>query len=555
MEKFEVNPDHAQLVEETDSTYRIYHPNLGKFDIAKSALEQDTHGFIKNLKPQKMADGGKVKKMAFGTDSEDLTKDPEMLGADMAQPDLFSGAVRTPMGDEQKTELALSPLQKEYNLIVKGGITQDPSSFITDPNTPPENYDPVALQMARQNLAAKDEEQKTVGAVIKTAANQRQQDLADLGFQTPAEQAAPAPIPEAPKQPEAVPQPAATMPAAPDAPKTPEEKEIDNAILGLKKFDDAYTSIKKDFALRSSEIEAKYKAKPEEVTKTLGEIGNKVLGAISLMLGGISQGILKTPTNPAMDVINRSIEKQLAKEKMNMEREDNELRRLYERYGNEAQAIAARRSDYLTAIKIKMEQQASKMKMPTAMMEMMKNQIELQNLIQKQHDTAAAEGAARAAQTGQPLDLQQRSDLFKSEEYQKRGVELEGGRIGLAKNPEARKELEQRVPKLNKLESSLNALESLLPKGAVNVNMPFGAADAKEEAAVEEVRAGLMGLEDTHKELKSFEKRIPKAGLSVEKTKSLINNIRGTLASERKNLYKQYLESHKDVNFKPGLPK
>lgn len=88
--------------------------------------------------------------------------------------------------------------------------------------------------------------------------------------------------------------------------------------------------------------------------------GNRVLAAVSLLLGGISQGISGADTNPAWEVIQDSLDRDIDAQKTELGRKQNLLSFNLERYKRLDAAVAATRSQMLSIVQMQINMAASK---------------------------------------------------------------------------------------------------------------------------------------------------------------------------------------------------
>ena len=102
-----------------------------------------------------------------------------------------------------------------------------------------------------------------------------------------------------------------------------------------------------------------FKIDPNRVYARMSS-GNRVLAAIGLLLGGVSQGLLKLRTNPAMDVINDTINRDIDAQKANLGIKQSLLAINLERYKRLDAATAATRAQLLTVVQAQINIAAAK---------------------------------------------------------------------------------------------------------------------------------------------------------------------------------------------------
>lgn len=89
--------------------------------------------------------------------------------------------------------------------------------------------------------------------------------------------------------------------------------------------------------------------------------GNRVLANISLLLGGLSQGLTGGKSNPAMDVINNAIDRDIDAQKAELGKKQNLLSLNLAKYGRLDQAFQATKMQIMAVTQAQINQQAAKM--------------------------------------------------------------------------------------------------------------------------------------------------------------------------------------------------
>lgn len=89
--------------------------------------------------------------------------------------------------------------------------------------------------------------------------------------------------------------------------------------------------------------------------------GNRVLAGISVLLGGLSSGLAGRPGNPAMDVINNAIDRDIDAQKADLGKKQNLLSFNMQRYGRLDQAYAATKMNLLAITQAQMNKIAADM--------------------------------------------------------------------------------------------------------------------------------------------------------------------------------------------------
>lgn len=140
--------------------------------------------------------------------------------------------------------------------------------------------------------------------------------------------AKPAPVPQRPSvllPPEQQPTPQPTLAQEAEAYKKQAEpiQKAKAQVNAAKKIQDELANDQKRLEeqqknvqqkLQDEEKEVRFKSLPE-IMQT-GSLGEKFSVALAIMLGGVSQGLLGTKTNPAIDLIDKLVEQQATKDKL-----------------------------------------------------------------------------------------------------------------------------------------------------------------------------------------------------------------------------------------------
>lgn len=94
---------------------------------------------------------------------------------------------------------------------------------------------------------------------------------------------------------------------------------------------------------------------------TNASTGNRVTAGISLLLGGLSQGLTGAKSNPAMDVINNAIDRDIDAQKAELGKKQNLLSLNLQKYGRLDQAFQATKMQIMAVTQAQINQQAAKM--------------------------------------------------------------------------------------------------------------------------------------------------------------------------------------------------
>lgn len=119
--------------------------------------------------------------------------------------------------------------------------------------------------------------------------------------------------------------------------------------------------------------------------------GNRVMAGISLLLGGISQGLSGAKSNPAMDVINNAIDRDIDAQKSELGKKQNLLAINLQKYGRLDAAFQATKMQMMAVTQAQINQQAAKMgsKQALANAQIASGQMDIQQAMLKNQLAAA----------------------------------------------------------------------------------------------------------------------------------------------------------------------
>lgn len=130
------------------------------------------------------------------------------------------------------------------------------------------------------------------------------------------------------------------------------QKNENARLAELNKLDQETATLQKDIATQ--------KIDPSRIW-TNASTGNRVTAGISLLLGGLSQGLTGAKSNPAMDVINNAIDRDIDAQKAELGKKQNLLSLNLQKYGRLDQAFQATKMQIMAVTQAQINQQAAKM--------------------------------------------------------------------------------------------------------------------------------------------------------------------------------------------------
>lgn len=189
--------------------------------------------------------------------------------------------------------------------------------------------------------------------------------------------------------------------------------------------------------------------------------GNRVLAAVSLLIGGVSQGLLRSQTNPAWDVIQDALNRDIDAQKTELGRKQTLLSFNLQKYGRLDAATAATRAQLLNIVQAQINLAATKANSDIAMKnaELTNAQIDLEKA--KLYDSLA-----KTTVTDDVLNTQTGIDpsmvMALPEKTRKLLVRVPNGQYYPAKDEDLAKKANDIILGLNSVEAVLNRSENIL---------------------------------------------------------------------------------------------
>ncbi len=377
-----------KYLKEDDTAYVIQHPDGSHFKVAKKGLGKGVAAKIEALKPKGYADGGDVE-----LEDAEVMQPPE---APMLEEPTFEPApmvTPTPMPSGFSVNKKVTAQDEGAPLEIEE-IKNSPQPMPVPPQGAPTPA-PVAAPanpMAALGGAYAQQQQatKNIGAIE----SQRQTQLAkDM--------------------------------------EANQVKEQESA----KRLQALQTQFNTDDAALRKDISEK-KIDPNKLWSSMGA-ANKIGMAISFILGGISQGMLKSGSNQAVTMFNKMVDDDIASQKAELGKKENLLSQNMAKFKDNALAEQMTRTQLQSAFQSQLQQRAAQSGSKLAI-----QQAKLANGVieeEKQKNIvamAAAKAKAMEAKTGQFIP-----------------------QLGAyAQSPEVAQKINQRLVDSNKASSGLNSL-------------------------------------------------------------------------------------------------
>lgn len=396
-----------QYVGEDEHTFRVRHPDGSDFTIAKQAIGESVHKRIKSLEPIKMADGGIVPDEYFSIDDTDKKK-------------------------KESTPFQIDPVSEAEARYPAGGPPQDVvlSDAIARPMAAPAAAAPAPIAQP-SNPAAPTQTAGNMSEPYIQAFAQKESGIQDM---------------------------ATAQAQASQAQAKVYEDQANQIAQVQKQYQNEHTKIDAEHkqivdAVMNNKID------PNRFIGSMST-GNKVLAAISVALSGLGSG-LTGKENMAMGVIQKSIDRDIEAQRMELGKKQTLLSENVRRYGdlNTATQATMLQMNAMTQAKVSQAAARSGSVQAQAQAKMMLGDLGLQAAALKEQ--LAQKQVRAAAMSGSPISHTQAMSL--PEEDRKRLVKAGDKYVAVPDENRAKKATEMLVDH-NAVMSDLDKLISLRSK-------------------------------------------------------------------------------------------
>ena len=194
--------------------------------------------------------------------------------------------------------------------------------------------------------------------------------------------------------------------------------------------------------------------------------GNRVLANISLLLGGLSQGLSGAKSNPAMDVINNAIDRDIDAQKAELGKKQNLLSLNLQKYGRLDQAFQATKMQMIAVTQAQINQQAAKMgsKQALAAAQVASGEMDIKQAMLKNQ---LASAFAKDQMMNKPEGLTAKDLMKLDDETQAKMVQMPNGNYMQAFNPQAAEAVRKAQAKFIPIKDLANQFYVEMEKGAV----------------------------------------------------------------------------------------
>lgn len=461
-----VDPKKAQLVSETDDTYKLTHPDLGTFDVAKKDLSDDTHSFIKGLKPEDAVVPDESTFVRSPMSPDQSTNVPRDSGRIQQIDRLMAGST----DQAQKNKL-----QSERDSLTRPASAEDPKNF-------PSRVSQILSVLPTADDAGKEKLLAELGKFgytgktgLETAQPQPAVDSEAIPRQVGSAQPD-APAPEPGSQPSSPGLPAGPMQVDPferarqlaqqegdvESAKARQEAQAYSGLENqLKQAEQRRAGFAADRIKAIADREAAMKDEkidPHKAWATAGT-GGQALAVVSLLLGGIGQGILKLGSNPAGDVMDKIIERDIASQKDNIGLKSSLYSEHLRQLGDAEAAEMATKNDLYSNYKVMLEKIAAQSRDPQAKIAAATkiNAIDLEQkkLILQEADQRTIFGGPTGGAPAMPR---------LTPAMQEHAVRANGQVVGFVADPKDRKEVQEKVTGLDSIQKEMGKLAEMFPE-------------------------------------------------------------------------------------------
>lgn len=353
---------------EDDQMFHVEHPDGSKFSVAKNAVGPEVHKRIKSLEPVKMASGGITQALSGPEEIPNASEMPEEESPEEA----INAASSAPSEVQNKIDQ-----YKDFYLNESSNRTPDEAERLAQNKVLQEKRSEAYSQALQQQ----DQARKTAEDV------QYNQEASKLGL----------PLRDVPSQVTQGPSPA-SVPEQPPTPSQPQQDLMSQSLaaqqqnLGaqqnilsqganqaagiygqmannaqqlqtnLEQNEAHYAPIEKDLQTKNQQLFQGIldnKIDHNRLFNNMGT-GNKILAAISVGLSGIGSG-LTGKSNMAMDVIQKSIDRDIHDQEMDLGKKQTLFSENLRQLGDVRAARAATQAQLLTAAQAKGQMLAAQM--------------------------------------------------------------------------------------------------------------------------------------------------------------------------------------------------
>lgn len=442
------------FVSEDDKSFKLSNGD-SEFSVAKYGLDD---GFMEQLRmlPRAYADGGMV-------------EEPAPLEVGAPPPDMsLTAPYAAPMSFAQPPPAAMD------QSVVLGPVPPKPTPFT--PEMPPPRVSPTAPsdqppESATQMPGYYDMMQKLMGGPAG-----RTPDMPP-DMSAAYEQMKKASMMDA----------TAKADAALEQQKILDESAKDLQLEQLR-FDTRMNALNQEQQKLTADVQSA-KIDPTRIYDNM-TTGNRVLAGISILLGGLGQGLTGAKSNPAMDVINNAIDRDIDAQKANLGKKQNLLSINLAKMGDLRNALAATKMQMMTVANTQVQAQAMKAgsKSALAAAQMFQGQMDLE-MSKLKYQIASAQ--AMEDKLNAPEGVSAKDAVKLPQELQDKMVQLPNGNYMAAWNKESATEVKKKQGAMYPILSLVKEANEFMDKGGT---LPLSVRDAKADELRERIKIQLKNL-------------------------------------------------------------
>lgn len=372
-----------KYLKEDDTAYVIQHPDGSHFKVAKKGLGKGVAAKIEALKPKGYAAGGEVEL------EDPVIEDPSIAVPQPLDVEVMPAIEPTPMPSDFSVNKKVTAQDEGAPLEIEE-IKNSPQPMPVSPQGAPTPAPANPMDQRGGAYAQQQQATKNIGAIESQRQTQLATDMAD---------------------------------------NQKKEQESAQRIQALQ------TQFNTDDAALRKDISEK-KIDPNKLWSSMGA-ANKIGMAISFILGGISQGMLKSGNNQAVTMFNKMVDDDIASQKAELGKKENLLSQNMAKFKDNVLAEQMTRTQLQSAFQSQLQSRAAQSgsKLAIQQAKLANGQIEEEK---QKHIVAMAAAKAKA--------MASKTDQFVPQ-------------LGAyAQSPEAAKKINQRLVDSNKASSGLNSL-------------------------------------------------------------------------------------------------
>lgn len=304
---------------------------------------------------------------------------------------------------------------------------------------------------------------------------------------------------------------------------------------------------------KQADLEKEHAINPNRYWQDMST-GRKVASVIGIMLGGFGGALTGNGKNPALDMLNKSIDQDIMAQKENYEQKKEGLqnqRTAYsmamQEFGNRETALLAAKASALQIAELQVKQQMAKTESQAVKA---RGEVALGQLGQQKNEL----GLKINSQLYQMQALRQatggggvENPAFLPEDMQKKAVKMPNGMFRVASSEEGRKAIETKSVAVNDIKNTLASMKKIQGAAIPHSQRAELAEQLKSKLIFQMKNFEGLGALPTQ-DLALFEKSlIDPTSVRQDLVDAKMSTLLGSLNHEMENTYKQYLPGYRPL--------